>query len=102
QNRTSLGLTAVTLASARYRSVPAATKYSSSHWCGACGPFVGRAANRTLRSPSTNTSVERPRRSRQGEGGSQRHRRRLAIHNSSSHQALTWFRTETIPQLLAF
>src|SRR3954451_16368255 len=34
--------------------------YSSSRGCGTCDPLVGRAANRTSRSPSTNTSAERP------------------------------------------
>jgi hypothetical protein len=60
QNSTSRGPTEVTLSSTRYRAVPAATKYNSSRWCGTCGSFVGRAANRIPRSPSTDASADRP------------------------------------------
>src|SRR4051794_39584816 len=35
-------------------------KYNSSFSCGICGPSVGFAANLTSRSPSTNTSADRP------------------------------------------
>src|SRR3984957_6536091 len=35
-------------------------KYTSSFSCGTCGPSVGFAANLTSRSPSTNTSADRP------------------------------------------